>query len=163
MKTLLSSYRDILASMDSCWLFLRKWLVRETISKPEFQLKNCCKWRILRPKTTETSHNNSTIFMSIVQRQDAKYIRQCKNVKTHRLQVWTVKTEKNRRVERRNWYHHKGLTPFQKNPDDHTLKKNRWARRCIWRYCFWAGVWKCQKLWGLSSLFLRAIYTPNGS
>ncbi len=36
--------------------------------------------------------------------------------------------------------------PLSANPDHHPQKTNRSARRCIWRYCFQAGVWNWQIL-----------------
>ncbi len=35
--------------------------------------------------------------------------------------------------------------PLSENPD-HSQKTNRSTRRCIWRYCFQAGVWNCRIL-----------------
>ncbi len=38
------------------------------------------------------------------------------------------------------------LTASFRKPDHHPQKRNRLAKRCIWRYRFQAGVWKCQIL-----------------
>jgi hypothetical protein len=36
--------------------------------------------------------------------------------------------------------------PLSEKPDHYPQNTNRSVRRCIWRYRFWVGVWRCRIL-----------------